>query len=527
MNGKKLLTVASTVVLGLFLLNGCGDDGASTNTPSSESNLPLGPVDPVINPDGDTVLGDTALGEIPVDNDSVDGGPQGGEPVLGSSAAELPLDVSSSSMVMEPASSSVEGVVVFSSSEVKPAESSSSRNSPTEKSSSSKEEASSSSEANLLPSSTFKESFRDECPDVKMPSTKSNKMLPDPFTKIDGSKVSTKSGWKCRREEISAMFQSLEFGDKPNPPEKVEGSYSGGTLKVKVTDKGKSVSFSVKISGAGTKEKPVPAIMGFGGGSLGKAYDNMGVATITFNPDDVAPEGKRGTGPFYDLYGSSHSAGALMAWAWGMSRVIDALEVTPEAGIDVHHMGVTGCSRWGKGALVAGAFDARFALVIPQESGSGGASNWRSILKDSEAQPLSSACTEAAWFKKDFCNYQGNKTYDLPTDHHMLTGMVAPRGLLVLDNQNWVWLGENPSYHNAMSTKEIFDALDATDAFTFSKQGDHMHCTLPNSQFDEVQDYVKKYLLEKDVKTGKIDKGMYSVSFTKSDWIDWQTPKLQ
>lgn len=381
------------------------------------------------------------------------------------------------------------------------------------------------SSAEVTPEDTFKEDFADECNVGKVPSFSSNPKLPDPFKMFDGTPVTTKAQWKCRREELSSLLQEVELGEKPRKPESVTGSYAAGKLTVNVTDKGKSISFTVEISGNGTKDKPSPAIIGFGGGSLGSSYSGLGVATIKFNPDDLAPEASRGSGSFYKLYGSNHSAGALMAWAWGISRVIDALAVTPEAGIDVHHLGVTGCSRWGKGALVAGAFDARFALVIPQESGSGGASNWRSAAKDSEAQPLSSACTEAPWFRANFCDYK-NKINDLPTDHHMLTGMVAPHGLLVLDNTGWVWLGENASYANAMSTQEIYKAWGATDAFTFSKAENHMHCSFPSSQNDEVQAFVKKYLLDKDGETtGKIEaKG---VSYNVSDWQDWTTPTLQ
>ena len=385
--------------------------------------------------------------------------------------------------------------------------------------------ASSSSEVVVVPptpGSDFKEHFRDECPVASIPKIGSNPKLPDPFTAFDGSKVTTKAQWKCRREEISALLEEVELGEKPRNPEKVEGSYSGGSLKVTVTDKGKTISFSVKISGAGTKDAPKPAIIGFSGGSLD--YSGLNIATISFNPDDVAPEATRGKGRFYDIYGSNHSAGAMIAWAWGVSRVIDALEKTPEAGIDVHHLGVTGCSRLGKGAAVAGAFDARIALVIPQESGSGGASNWRSAAKDSEAQPLSHACQEAAWFRSSLCNY-GNRINDLPTDHHYLTGMVAPRALLVLDNTGWVWLGEGASYANAMSTVEIFKALGAEKDFTYSKAANHMHCSFPAENKDELTACVKKYLFDdKTQNTGKIEaKG---VSYNAADWQDWTTPTL-
>ena len=383
-------------------------------------------------------------------------------------------------------------------------------------------ESSSSEAAVVNPGDTFKEDFRDECPVTNIPNIGANAKLPDPFTMFDGSAVTTKDRWKCRREEIAALLEKVELGEKPRNPEKVEGSYSGGSLKVTVTDKGKTISFSVKISGAGTKDAPKPAIIGFSGGSLD--YSGLNIATISFNPDVVAPEATRGKGRFYDIYGSNHSAGSLIAWAWGISRLIDALEKTPEAGIDVHHLAVTGCSRLGKAALVAGAFDARIALVIPQESGSGGASNWRSAAKDSEAQPLSHACQEAAWFRSSLCNY-GNRINDLPTDHHYLTGMVAPRALLVLDNTGWVWLGEGASYANAMSTVEIFKALGAEKDFTYSKAANHMHCSFPVENKDELTAFVKKYLFDdKTQNTGKIEaKG---VSYNAADWQDWTTPTL-
>lgn len=395
-----------------------------------------------------------------------------------------------------------------------------------ESSSSLAESSSSESSSSSVPpvGNDFVEDHRSECSIPAIPSG-TNTKLPNPFKMMDGTSVTTKTQWTCRREEMAAMFEATELGEKPRKPESVTGSYLNGTLTVTVTDKGKTVSFTASISGGGTASDPVPAVIGFGGGSLGTSYSGMGVATINFNQDAVAPETPRGSGPFYTLYGSNHTAGALIAWAWGVSRIIDALEVTPEAGIKVQKLAVNGCSRYGKGALVVGAFDQRIALVIPQESGSGGASNWRSVALDSKAQPLSHACQEAAWFKSTFCNY-GSSTNTLPTDHHMLTGMVAPRGLLVLDNVGWDWLGETPSYHNAMSTKEIFDALDATEDYTYSQIGDHMHCTLPQTQYHWVQSYVKKYLLDQTGEQAKIETKA-NVTFTKSQWIDWTTPILQ
>ena len=63
--------------------------------------------------------------------------------------------------------------------------------------------------------------------------------------------------------------------------------------------------------------------------------------------------------------------GALRAWAWGASRGLDYLETT--SAVDAKRVGIEGVSRYGKAALVAMAFDPRFAVVLVGSSGEGGA----------------------------------------------------------------------------------------------------------------------------------------------------------
>lgn len=101
-------------------------------------------------------------------------------------------------------------------------------------------------------------------------------------------------------------------------------------------------------------------------------HDTVEYVGTTLNIGQQTDTTSRGKGLFFTLYGSSATASAATAWVWGVSRIIDALEVSPNAQINLQKIGVTGCSRNGKGALMAGAFDARIALTIPQESGSGG-----------------------------------------------------------------------------------------------------------------------------------------------------------
>ena len=460
------------------------------------------------------------IGPISAGNESSSSGEVG--PVVGSSDS-IPLSAgveSSSSRSHHRSSSSETSPVVSSSSAETPA-------------------VSSSSEAPQPVANAFVEDHRSECQIGDIPKSVNNSKLPDPFKKLDGTRISSKADWKCRREEIGAMLEKLMFGEKPRNPEKVEGSFSGGKLTIKVTDKGKSGSFSVSISDAGTKDKPKPALIGFGGGmmgggcgSLGKATDGLDIAKIVFNPDDVAPE--KGGGMFFDIYGgNTDKYGTIIAWAWGVSRIIDALEKTPEAGIDVKHLAMTGCSRWGKGTLAVGAFDERIALTIPQESGSGGASLWRVGVQVNKqkgkqfVQGLSSAGSEGKWMISSFKSYDG-KENTLPFDQHMLVSMVAPRALLVIDNAGQEWLGEVPSNYCGQASKEVFDALGVSENYTYSQEGGHSHCALPNGQFDEVKDFMNKFLFEKDVKTGKIDysKNSEKIDWKKTDWIDWETPSL-
>jgi hypothetical protein len=189
------------------------------------------------------------------------------------------------------------------------------------------------------------------------------------------------SGRAAGARRFAAQAAAYELGEKPGKPASVTGSFDAGTLTVTASDGTKSISFTAAVTLPTGGAAPYPAMIGVGGIAIDAANLNaMGVATINFDNDAVAEQKdgtSRGKGAFYDLYGAKHSAGAMMAWAWGVSRLIDVIEQTPAAQIDATRLGVTGCSRNGKGALIVGAFDERIALTIPQESGSGGSASWR------------------------------------------------------------------------------------------------------------------------------------------------------
>ena len=111
-----------------------------------------------------------------------------------------------------------------------------------------------------------------------------------------------------------------------------------------------------------------------------------------------------------------------MAWAWCVSRTIDAME-TVDA-IDATKVVVTGHSRYGKASLVAGAFDERIAVTVPSHSGCGGAAPYRFIYGKSEQ--LHNVVGFAHWFRPDFSQFR-DQVPRLPIDQHLLLVLVVPR----------------------------------------------------------------------------------------------------
>lgn len=359
-----------------------------------------------------------------------------------------------------------------------------------------------------------------------------NAYLPDPFTFMDGTRMSSKADWKCRRAEIATMAQEYQYGYKPGTPySATTGSTSGNSIIVNVTDNGKTISFTCSISYPSTGTAPYPAMIGIGGSNLDNTkLLSLGVAVIQFPNNDVALQdnsASRGKGKFYDMYGSDHSAGALMAWAWGVSRLIDALEKTPGANIDYNRLGVTGCSRNGKGALCVGAFDERIALTVPQESGSGGSASWRvSDYQGTSVQTLSQIVTENCWFRKNFSQF-GSTATKLPYDHHMIEAMCAPRALLVIENTSMTWLGNISTWTTGNAAHKVWEALGIPDRMGYSQSGHADHCGFPAAQLPELTDYVQKFLIGGGTGNTTFLKTDGGFAFDEAKWINWTVPTLQ
>ncbi|RYP59311.1 hypothetical protein DL770_010229 [Monosporascus sp. CRB-9-2] len=354
-----------------------------------------------------------------------------------------------------------------------------------------------------------------------------NRKLPDPFTFADGTPVLSRADFTCRQAELSTMFQQFELGTYPGPPDSVDASMDGGNMDVQVTIGGQSVTISVTISVPDTA--PGPAIINLGRTSSLPIPSNVG--TISFDNDAFAAQlnpGSRGQGDFYTLFGSDHSAGAFTAWAWGVERVIDGLEQlgSETTGIDTTKLGVTGCSRNGRGALVIGALVDRIALTLPQESGAGGAASWR--ISDSEAakgssriKPAVEIAAENVWFSTNFDSY-ASKVNTMPVDHHMLAGLVAPRGLYVIEN-DLDWLGPVSTTGSMGAARMIYQGLGLPNNMGFSLVGSHSHCQLPSSQQSELGAYINAFLLSGS-EPGEVNHSRAKVNM--ADWVDWRVPDL-
>jgi hypothetical protein len=162
--------------------------------------------------------------------------------------------------------------------------------------------------------------------------------------------------------------------------------------------------------------------------------------------------------------------GALRAWAWGASRGLDYLETDPA--VNARQVGIEGVSRYGKAALVAMAFDTRFARVLVGSSGEGGAKlhrrNW------GEAVENLTGAGEYHWMAGNFLRYgAAQATFgsenagDLPVDAHELIALCAPRPTFISygipEKGDAKWLDQEGSYMAAVAAQPVFRLLGAKD----------------------------------------------------------------
>jgi len=375
-----------------------------------------------------------------------------------------------------------------------------------------------------LEDSNFVESSGDDCAASAAP-MKENPKLPDPFAMHDGSRISSKAEWRCRRAEIKEDIEKYEIGPKPEPP-LVEASLSSSNLTVKVTTTAGSITLSSAVTGSAGSD-----CVAIGMNVPARLITDC--VQIPFMHDQVVQyannSSKSQSDPFYkvypDLWGKVSN---YAAWSWGISRLIDGIvQVADELQIDRKKIGVQGCSYAGKMALFAGAFDERIALTIAQESGGGGINAWRTsqdftARTGRDIEKIDN--TNHAWFLPSM---QQLDPYSLPHDHHELIAMVAPRAILALGNQDYEWLGDESGWRSINAAKEVWKALGVEDRIGFDFTSNHTHCAAAASQVSSANAFVERFLKGQEADTAiaiEPQEGDFDLDFRTS--IDWQTPTL-
>lgn len=356
--------------------------------------------------------------------------------------------------------------------------------------------------------------------------------LTDPlaFSCAEGRATDFKD-WPRRRFEIASEIQHYEIGHKPSVrPEQVKAHMSGDTLFVDVTVGDSTLTIWSEITYPTEGEAPYALMIGSSMNSLPRdIFESRPIARMNFHERQVNGYSQFRGDPDRSHYGFVHlypelvENGAYSEWAWGFSRLIDGLQqLGPDVTrIDTRHIGVTGCSYAGKMALFCGAFDERVALTIAQEPGGGGAAAWRVSQTLEGVENLDK--TDYHWFKESLRDeFKGDSVYRLPYDHHELIAMVCPRAFLMLGNTDYLWLADESGYVSVNAARTVWQQYGIADRVGYSILGGHMHCQLHQDQYPEVEAFIDKFLLNKEVDTQDVSISPdYKNKTDLTRWINW------
>ena len=364
--------------------------------------------------------------------------------------------------------------------------------------------------------------------------------LPDPFRMADGTRMTTRDQWRIRRAEIRAMIEKYGAGEKPGRPSIFKSEFVGNTLTITVGEGDTSFTMTAVVDRpVGASDAPIPASIGVNNptGSLPAAlFQQRGIATITYRANEVAPTAfgniTYASGNFSRLYPDA-TAGSMIRWAWGVSRLIDALEQHPEVRIDTSRLAISGCSFAGKIALYSGAFDERIALTIPHESGGGGTISWRysDMLEKRDKVEVENLIhaqgsnDEFPWYARALRQFKTTPN-KLPYDHHELIAMIAPRAVLMVESTQIPRMGAEAARIDALAAREVWKALGVADRMGVTEENTP-HCRWHGGFTPDLEAYLDTFLLGKaDGRSTDILRSKYQIA-DRDTWIPWIAPVLK
>jgi hypothetical protein len=317
-----------------------------------------------------------------------------------------------------------------------------------------------------------------------------------------GSKITSVRQWKQRRNEIKAVFEQEVYGVSPALPEKVKFSVEqedNKALSGKATKKRVNLylenytnPIELLIYYPNDCKTKTPAFLGYNfwgnhtviddedipltplwvpnrvdvkqhrsvasmrGVRTGRWPVEMiidaGYTLVTLYCGDIDPDYDDGfENGVHGLYkDEKYTWGTIAAWAWGLSYVMNYVELDKK--IDSKKVAIIGHSRLGKTALLAGAFDERFALTISNNSGCGGAA----LSRRKQGERFSDLISHIPfWFCDNFKRYKHDEDM-LPVDQHQLIAMVAPRPVYVASAELDSWSDPEGEFLSAYLACEVY-----------------------------------------------------------------------
>lgn len=333
-----------------------------------------------------------------------------------------------------------------------------------------------------------------------------NYSLPELLKLNSGEAVKDAKTWQeKRRPEIYSLLEQQMFGKAPGRPERMtfeltslEPNAMGGKAvrkEIAITAAGKKMSLLLYLPKNAKGSAPVFLGLNFGGNQSVTAETGIKLATIWSRngktPPATAADASRGSStsswqvekilaagyglatiyycdiePDYNG-GLPHSVrqaylskaktefapdewGAIGAWAWGLSRAMDYLET--DKAVDARKVALMGHSRLGKTSLWAGAADQRFAIVISNDSGEGGAAISRRMFGEN-VRNLNTSFPH--WFTGNYKQYN-ERVAEMPFDSHFLIALIAPRPVYVNSAQEDQWADPKGEFLGAAAASSVW-----------------------------------------------------------------------